>query len=282
MPSPDSYAARTSAAARGVWCVMSGLVEGAALVTGGGSGIGRAIAVSLARGGAPVAVLDLQPKGGEETVAEIEAAGGRAVYVPVDVRHWDEVDRAVSEAVSGLGRLGIVVNAAGILDGYSQADVVAPTVWERVIGINLTGTFWVCKRALAGLASGGGRFINIASTAGLVGDGGGPAYVASKHGVVGLTRQLAVQYAGRGLTVNAICPGPVATALRSNSTRILGEEAPPMGGIGGDPSRVAAIVPAGRYGTVEEVAAVATFLASTDAAYITGQTLVVDGGWTAR
>jgi NAD(P)-dependent dehydrogenase (short-subunit alcohol dehydrogenase family) len=261
---------------------VSALVAGAAAVTGGGSGIGRAIALALAAGGASVAILDVQPKGGLETVALIETAGGRAVYVPADVRHWDEVDRAFTETVAAVGALGIAVNAAGILDGYAQADAVAPTVWDRVIGINLTGTFWACKRAVAELLPRGGRIINIASTAGLVGDGGGPAYVASKHGVVGLTRQLAVQYADRGLTVNAICPGPIATPLRTNSTRILGSDAPPMGGIGGDPARVSAVVPAGRYGTVEEIAAMAVFLASTDAGYVTGQTLVVDGGWTAR
>ncbi|MFN8637663.1 MAG: SDR family NAD(P)-dependent oxidoreductase [Chloroflexota bacterium] len=262
---------------------MSRLVEGAAVVTGGGSGIGRAIALALAAEGAPVAALDLQPKGGQETVALIEAAGGKAAFVPVDVRHWEDVDRAYGEAVAALGPLGIVVNAAGILDGYAQADAVTPNVWERVIGINLTGTFWSCKRALTELLPrGGGRIVNIASTAGLVGDGGGPAYVASKHGVVGVTRQLAVQYADRGLTVNAICPGPIATPLRTNSTQILGSDAPPMGGIGGDPARVRAIIPAGRYGTVEEVAALAAFLASRDAGYITGQTHVVDGGWTAR
>ena len=254
---------------------MSRLVEGAALVTGGGSGIGRAIALALAAEGAPVAVLDLQPKGGQETVGLIEAAGGKAAFVPVDVRNWEDVDRAFGDAVG----------AAGILDGYAQADAVAPTVWERVIGINLTGTFWCCKRALAELlheGAGSGRIVNIASTAGLVGDGGGPAYVASKHGVVGVTRQLAVQYADRGLTVNAICPGPIATPLRTNSTRILGADAPPMGGIGGDPARVKAIIPVGRYGTVEEIAALTVFLASRDAGYITGQTHVIDGGWTAR
>jgi NAD(P)-dependent dehydrogenase (short-subunit alcohol dehydrogenase family) len=261
---------------------MTQLVPGAALVTGGGSGIGRAIALALAADGAPVAILDLQPKGGQETVRAVEQAGGRAAYVPVDVRHWDEVDRAVAEAVAALGQPGILVNAAGILDGYAQADAVAPTVWERVIGINLTGTFWACKRALTELLPRGGRIINIASTAGLVGDGGGPAYVAAKHGVVGLTRQLAVAYAGRGLTVNAICPGPIATSLRANSVQILGPDAPPMGGIGGDPARVRAIIPAGRYGLVEEVAALAVFLASVEAGYITGQTLVIDGGWTAR
>jgi len=261
---------------------MTRLVEGTALVTGGGSGIGRAIALALASEGAPVAVLDLQPKGGQETVGLIEAAGGKAAFVPVDVRSWEDVDRATHESVSALGPLGIVVNAAGILDGYAQADAVIPTVWERVIGINLTGTFWVCKRALAELLPRGGRIVNIASTAGLVGDGGGPAYVASKHGVVGVTRQLAVQYADHGVTVNAICPGPIATSLRTNSTQILGADAPPMGGIGGDPTRVKALVPVGRYGTVEEIAALAVFLASHEAAYITGQTHVIDGGWTAR
>jgi len=261
---------------------MSPLVDGAALVTGGGSGIGRGIAQALASEGAPVAVLDLQVQTGEETARLIQADGGKAVFVPVNVANWEEVDRAFAEAVDAVGSLGIVVNAAGILDGYAQADVVSPTVWERVIGINLTGLFWCCKRALTDLLPRGGRIINLASTAGLVGDGGGPAYVAAKHGVVGLTRQLAVSYANRGLTVNAICPGPIATPLRANSTQILGADAPPMGGIGGDPERVKAIIPSGRYGTVEEIAALAVFLASQSAGYITGQTLVIDGGWTAR
>src|SRR5215213_8758536 len=139
---------------------MSRLVEGAALVTGAGSGIGRAIALALATEDAPVAVLDVQPKGGQETVGLIEAAGGKAAFVPVDVRNWDDVDRAFGDAVRALGPLGIVVNAAGILDGYAQADVVAPTVWERVIGTNLTGTFWCCKRALPELSERGGRIIN--------------------------------------------------------------------------------------------------------------------------
>jgi 3-oxoacyl-[acyl-carrier protein] reductase len=263
---------------------MSDLVKGAALVTGGGSGIGRAITQALAGAGAPVAIVDLRPEGGEETADMVEAAGGRATFVQADVGRWDQVDRAVGAAVERVGPLGIVVNAAGILDGYTPIDEMAPSLWERVIGINLTGTFLACKRVLPELlATGGGRIVNIASTAGLVGDGGGPAYVASKHGVVGLTRQLAVAYAGQGITVNAICPGPIGTELRPNSTRILGADAPPaMGGIGADETKIRAVVPMGRRGTVEEVAAMARFLASVEAAYVTGQTLVVDGGWTAR
>lgn len=262
---------------------MSRLVAGAALVTGGGSGIGRAIARALAAGGAPVAVLDLLPAGARETVAAIESEGGKALALEGDVARWADVDRAVEAAVSGLGPLGIMVNAAGILDGYQPADEMAPATWERVLGINLGGTFHGCKRALAEmLPRGQGRIVNIASVAGLVGAGGGPAYIASKHGVVGLTRYLAVTYAARGVTVNAICPGPIATGLRAHSAEILGAGAPPMLGLGADEAAIRAVVPSGRRGGVEEVAASACFLAAEEASYITGHTLVIDGGWTAR
>ena len=265
--------------------MMTDMVQGAALVTGGGSGIGRAIASVLAADGAAVAVVDLQPAGGRETVAAIEGGGGKAAFVQADVSQWAEVDRAVGQAVQQVGPLGVVVNAAGILDGYAPIDEMAPEVFERVIAINLGGTFFCCKRTLPELQkAGGGRIVNVASTAGLVGAGGGPAYVASKHGVVGLTRELAVAYADRGVTVNAICPGPIQTGLREHSSQILGEVAPPMEGVGvgGSEAALRAVVPMGRRGTVEEIAAAARFLASQSAAYVTGHTLVVDGGWTAR
>ena len=262
---------------------MSELVGGSAVVTGGGSGIGRAIAQALAAGGAPVAIADLFPDGGQETVALIRGKGGRATFVKADVSRWADVDRAVAAAVAELGPLGIMVNAAGILDGYQPIEDMAPAVFERLIAINLTGTFFGLKRALAEmLPRGAGRVINLASVAGLIGGGGGPAYVASKHGVVGLTRQVAASHAARGVTVNAICPGPIQTGLRANSTRILGGDAPPMRGIGGDPAAVKAVVPAGRWGTVEEIAAAACYLASEAAAFVTGHTLVIDGGWTAQ
>jgi NAD(P)-dependent dehydrogenase (short-subunit alcohol dehydrogenase family) len=259
------------------------LVPGAAVVTGGGSGIGRAVALALAAAGAPVGVMDLLPESGEATVAAIGAAGGRAVFTGGDVSRWADVDRAVTETVRALGPLGIVVNAAGVLDGYEPADRMLPGLWERVIAIDLTGTFWGCKRALAELVPAGrGRIVNVASIAGLVGSGGGPAYTAAKHGVVGLTRQLAVAYAGRGITVNAVCPGAVQTGLRANSARILGDVAPAvMGGVGASDEAVRAVTPAGRRGTLDEVAAAVLYLSSKAAAYVTGQTLVVDGGWTA-
>ena len=262
---------------------MSALVPGSAIVTGGGSGIGRAIAEALARDGAAVGVVDLLPAGGARTVEAITTQGGRATFVQADVSEWAEVDGMVGKIVAQLGPLGIIVNAAGILDGYAPAREMTPALWSKVIAINLTGTFFACKRALEEMVPAGrGRIINLASVAGISGAGGGPAYVASKHGVVGITRQLAITYADRGVTVNAICPGAIQTGLRANSTTILGADAPVMRGIGGDEAAIKAVTPAGRRGTVEEIAAAARFLAGEEAAYITGHTLVIDGGWTAR
>jgi NAD(P)-dependent dehydrogenase (short-subunit alcohol dehydrogenase family) len=258
-------------------------VAGCAIVTGGGSGIGRAIASTLARDGAYTVVVDLLPDGGTQTVESIIKSGGRATFLQADVSDWDEVDGIFGKVRAQLGPVGIVVNAAGVLDGYAPADEISAALWNRVIAINLSGTFFACKRALEEMVPAGrGRIINLASVAGVSGAGGGPAYVASKHGVVGLTRQLAVAYADRGVTVNAICPGAVSTGLRANSTEILGPDAPVMRGVGGDDSLVRAVTPAGRRGTVDEIAAAARFLAGEDAGYITGHTLVIDGGWTAR
>jgi NAD(P)-dependent dehydrogenase (short-subunit alcohol dehydrogenase family) len=259
------------------------LVDGCAVVTGGGSGIGRAIAEALAAAGAPVAVVDLLPEGAKETVGKISGGGGKAVFLQADVSRWSDVDAAVGGAVRQLGPLGILVNAAGILDGYAPIDELTPVVWERVIAINLGGTFHGCKRALAEMVPRGqGRIVNIASVAGMVGSGGGPAYTASKHGVVGLTRQLAITHADKGVTINAIGPGAIQTNLRVNTVKILGADAPVMRGVGGDEAAVRAITPAGRRGTLEEVAATALFLSSREASYVTGHALMVDGGWTAR
>ena len=261
------------------------LLGGCAIVTGGGSGLGRAIARALADGGAPVAVVDLLPDGATETVQQITKAGGRASFIPADVSRWDDVDRAVGDAVRQLGPLGTIVNAAGVLDGYAPVEEITPALFERVIAINLTGTFFACKRALQEMVPrGAGRIINMASVAGLIGGGGGTAYVASKHGVVGITRQLATTIgATHAITVNAICPGPIETGLRANSKAILAADAPAvMGGVGANLDLIRALVPMGRRGTVDEVAAVARFLASEGASYVTGATLVVDGGWTAQ
>jgi NAD(P)-dependent dehydrogenase (short-subunit alcohol dehydrogenase family) len=256
-----------------------------AVVTGAGSGIGRAIAQALAARGARVAAVDLDGGRAAETARLLEKAGGKALGVQADTSLAVDVDRAVSSTVGQLGPLDIMVNNAGILDGYFNVDETDDAVWARVIGINLTGVFLGCKRALREmLPRGRGRIVNMASVAGLNGTGGGAAYVASKHGVVGLTRQMAVAYSARGITINAVCPGPILTGLRGHSQQILGEGVPDMSGrgIAVDDAAVRGIVPAGRRGTVEEIASAVCYLASDEAGYITGHAMVVDGGWRAK
>jgi NAD(P)-dependent dehydrogenase (short-subunit alcohol dehydrogenase family) len=261
------------------------LKDRVAVVTGGGSGIGRAIAQMMADRGAQVAVVDLDTSRAEETAKLIAGAGGHAIASRGDTSRVADLDQAVTRAVRELGPLDVMVNNAGILDGYFDVDETDEALFRRVIDINLTGVFLGCKRALQEmLPRGRGRIVNMASVAGLNGTGGGAAYVASKHGVVGLTRQMAVVYSARGITVNAICPGPILTGLRQHSMDILGPDTPDMTGrgIAVSDEQVRAICPAGRRGTAEEIAAAACFLASDEAAYITGHTLVVDGGWRAR
>jgi len=261
------------------------LADRTAVVTGAGSGLGRAIALALAARGARVAAVDLDAASAEETAKMIGTAGGRAGAFQADTSVAADIDRAITAAVSRFGPLEIMVNNAGILDGYFSVDEMTEAVWRRVIDIDLTGVFLGCKRALQEmLPRGRGRIVNMASVAGLNGTGGGAAYIAAKHGVVGLTRQMAVAYSARGITVNAVCPGAIPTGLRKNSQGILGPGVPDMSGRGVAVSdeQVRALVPAGRRGTVEDIASAVCYLASDEAGYITGHSMVVDGGWRAK
>ena len=256
-----------------------------AVVTGAGSGIGRAIAQALAARGARVAAVDIDAASARETAALVASAGGRAEAFECDTSAAAQLDRAVTAAVRALGPLEVMVNNAGILDGYFNVDETDEALWRRVIDIDLTGVFLGSKRALQEmLPRGRGRIVNMASVAGLNGTGGGAAYVAAKHGVVGLTRQMAVVYSARGVTINAVCPGPISTNLRQRSQQILGPTAPDMSGrgIAASDEQVRAVVPAGRRGTVEDIASAVCYLASDAAGYITGHSLVVDGGWRAK
>jgi NAD(P)-dependent dehydrogenase (short-subunit alcohol dehydrogenase family) len=256
-----------------------------AVVTGAGSGIGRGIARMLGARGASVAVLDLDEANARQTVQMITDGGGRASAYQVDVSNAKQFDDAVSAAIADAGPLEIIVNNAGILDGYFNVDEMDETLWRRVIDIDLTSVFLGCKRALREmLPRGRGRIINMASVAGLNGTGGGAAYIAAKHGVVGLTRQMAVTYSGRGITVNAVCPGVIPTDLRTHSQQILGEGVPDMSGRGVNVNedQIRAIVPAGMRGTVDDIASAVCYLASDEAGYVTGHTMVVDGGWRAK
>lgn len=254
-------------------------------VTGAGSGIGRATALAFGARGAKVAVMDINLASAEETVSLITANGNRAKAFQCDTSATSEIDRAVSGAIVALGPLEIMVNNAGILDGFFNVDEIDEALWRRVIDIDITGVFLGCKRALREmLPRGRGRIVNTASVAGIGGMGGGAAYVAAKHAVVGLTRQMAVVYSARGITTNAVCPGPITTNLPHTSQQIFGVGVPNRTdrGIGRSDELVRANVPVGRRGTAEEVASAICYLASEEAGYISGQTLVVDGGWKAK
>jgi len=261
------------------------LTDRVAVVTGAGSGIGRAIAQAMAARGARVAAVDIDEASARETAASLATAGHQAIAVGADTSRVADVDRAVTAAVKDLGPLDVMVNNAGVLDAYLDVHEMDEALWRRVIDIDLTGVFLGCKRALQEmLPRGSGRIVNMASVAGLNGTGGGAAYIAAKHGVVGLTRQMAVVYSARGITINAVCPGPILTGLRRHSQQILGPGVPDMSGRGVAVSddQVRGLVPAGRRGTVEDIAAAVCYLASDEAAYVTGHALVVDGGWRAR
>jgi NAD(P)-dependent dehydrogenase (short-subunit alcohol dehydrogenase family) len=253
------------------------LNSGLAIVTGAGSGIGRACALALGKRGFAVAAIDIDEKG----VRDIPGARGYRADVSVAA----QVDAAVSAAVSDLGPVEVLVNNAGILDGYFNIDEMDEAVWRKVLDIDLTGVFLVSKRVLREmLPRGRGRIINMASVAGLNGTGGGAAYIAAKHGVVGVTRQMAVAYGSRGITVNCVCPGAIPTALRPHSQAILGPGVPDMSkrGVAVNDDQVRALVPLGVRGTVDDIAGAVCFLASPEAAYINGHSLVVDGGWRAK
>jgi len=244
-------------------------IQRVAVVTGGGSGLGREMALRFARDGAAVVVADQNAGTANAVCAEIERSGGRAIGMKVDVREQSEVEAMVRAAVDNFGGLHILVNSAGIGE---QTAFLKQTIegFERIIAVNLTGTFrCVHVAAPEMIKSGWGRVINIASVTGLRGVSGRVSYGSSKTGIVGMTRALAIELAPYNITVNAIAPGPVDTEMvrlvHSQATRDTYNRNSPMH----------------RYGTTMEIADGAAFLASDQASYITGHTLPIDGGMTA-
>ena len=250
---------------------MGLLSERVALVTGAASGIGAACAARLAREGAHVAGLDIAAPVDDSWSATAAAAPG-ASYHEADIRDEDAIAAVVGEVVERFGRLDVLVNAAGVAGG-GPVHTVTSEEWDRVLDVNLKGTFFACKHALVPmLEQNRGSIVNIASVEGLEGFEAGSAYNASKGGVVLLTRNLAIDYGRRGIRANCVCPGFIDTPL---SRSIFDGE------MGIYLDRIIEHKPLGRLGRPDEIAAAAAFLASDEASFVTGHSLVVDGGLTA-
>ncbi|WP_336214177.1 SDR family NAD(P)-dependent oxidoreductase [Nonomuraea sp. LPB2021202275-12-8] len=241
----------------------------AVIVTGAGSGIGRATALAFAAQGAPVLIADLNAEGAAQTA---KLADGPTVTVVGDLSEQAVVDRVVATAAEEFGGITTLINNAGVMDSMSPVGQVGDAEWERIIRINLTAPFMLTRAALPHLlAGGGGTIVNVASEAGLRGSAAGAAYTAAKHGVIGLTRSLAVTYRERGLRTNAVAPGGVVTSI--------------MSGLSLNQEGMDVLLPfhgaAGRIAEPEQIAAAIMFLASDAAAHVNGVILPVDWGWSA-
>jgi len=250
---------------------MAKLEGKVALVTGGGSGIGRATALAFAREGAKVAIADVNVAGSEETVHLIRERGGEALFVRTDVTEAVEVEALINDVGKTYGRLDCAFNNAGTVGKPSSTAQCTEEDWDWVISVNLKGVFLCLKYEIAHmLQQGHGAIVNAASVAGLVGVKNNVAYVASKHGVVGLTKASALECAQAGIRINAVCPGFIRTPILNLDGAPEGE------------SRYVSIEPMGRLGRPEEVAEAVVWLCSDAASFVTGHTMSVDGGMAAR
>jgi NAD(P)-dependent dehydrogenase (short-subunit alcohol dehydrogenase family) len=239
-----------------------------AIVTGAGSGLGEAGAKRLAREGAKIIVADRSGDGAERVAHEIQDTGGEAIPVTADVSLAEDARTLVDLAVSTFGGLHLAFNNAGITPKLVDVHEIDPADWTEVINVNLTGIFHCMQAELAHFVdNGGGAIVNMASTAGVMAHAGRAAYSASKHGIVGLTRSSAVEYAKRGIRINAVAPGPIdAPSAQTLPAEIR--------------AAIAAKTAMGRTGRMEDVAAVVHFLLSDEAAFVTGSVYEVNGGQT--
>jgi NAD(P)-dependent dehydrogenase (short-subunit alcohol dehydrogenase family) len=245
------------------------LKDKVAIVTGAGRGIGEGIANVLAREGARLVIVDMNLDDANSVAKRIEAGGGKAIAAKADISRKADIDALVAQTIQAFGTVDILVNNAGIEATPCLAHEMSEAQWDRVLGVNLKGTFFCCQAVLPTMiAKGKGRIINIASTAGLrMTFFGSVDYTVSKHGVAGLTQHLAWEVADHNVTVNAVCPGGVLTPLMEQHTTAEFRD-----------KVIKRLIPLGRMDTLEEIGEAVSFLASDRAAMITGQMLAVDGG----
>lgn len=242
------------------------------LITGAGSGIGRATAIAFAAEGANVIACDVDDAGGEATVATIRKQGAEAEFVHADVSRAADCAAMVDRAVKRFGRLDVAFNNAGINVAVAPIADIDEATWQRIVGINLTGVFLSMKAEIPAMKrTGGGSIINTASVGGLIGTAGVTAYCATKHGVVGLTKSAALDYVKDGIRINAICPGGTRTAMLEEWFKNPEVERAAVAG-----------TPIGRMADPAEIARSVLFLASDESSFMVGHALVVDGGLTAQ
>ena len=251
---------------------MKTLENKIALVTGGTTGIGRATAIAFARAGAKVVVSGRREKEGHETVKLIEQAGGTGIFVKADVKHDAEVKNMVEAVLRTYGRLDVAFNNAGV-----ESERIVPTVeqseadYDHVMDVNVKGVFLSLKHEIAAmLKTGGGAIVNTSSIAGLVGFAGASPYTAAKHAVIGLSKSAALEYAKQGIRVNVVSPAAIDTPMLDRFT-----ESVPR-------TMLESLHPIGRIGKPEEIAEAVVWLCSPQSSFVTGQTLAVDGGFTAQ
>ena len=243
-----------------------------AIVTGAGSGIGKATAILYAKHGAKVVVSDIVEQGGLETVQEITSKGGEAIFVKADVSNPKDCEQLTQKTLERFGRLDYACNNAGIGGEANPVDDMSIEGWNKIIAINLNSVFYCMKYQIpAMLQSGGGAIVNMASILGQVGFAGSAGYVAAKHGVVGLSQNAALEYSAKGIRVNVVGPGFIATPLLDKAG--MDDQVKQM---------LVSLHPIGRLGTSEEVAELVIWLSSDKASFVTGAYYAVDGGYLAR
>lgn len=238
-----------------------------AFVTGAAGGIGRAAAIAFAAEGARVAILDLTEDALKETEAAMKSAGGEVLTIACDVSSPEQVEAAVRQVVERFGQLDVAFNNAGVENKAAPLHEIELEEWDRILGINLRGTFVCMKHEIAQMVrQGGGVVVNTSSGAGIRGVAGGASYAASKHAIIGMTKSAALDYAKQNIRVNAVLPGNIETAMMDRFT-------------GGDIQKAIDLEPVGRLGKPEEIAEAVLWMASDLGSFVTGSAIVIDGGW---